>query len=270
MCAGIDLASFPRPTGDAAEAAVAAPTPLFPANAHPRYLRLTCNAIPAQQVSSAFPSSPLSGCGVIVLAIMFLAPCCCGGGSLAGCGSAPDVMFKLPVSCLLYSSEVRRHQCAGQPLSHSSCRKGQQIRCCLHNATKAISILKQAEMLLSLIQAVPRGKAMLLCRIPAFTSCACKNVWQTQIAAGCEGKVPAASGSDCPPLCRAPCRLPPASSATGELRHHQVSAVPHLHQPLHAMVRGWQVGKHTPPTACSPSIPTHCTASHFKKALYEK
>ena len=49
--AGIDLAAFPRPTGDAAEAAVAAPTPLFPANAHPRYLRLTCNAIPAQQVS---------------------------------------------------------------------------------------------------------------------------------------------------------------------------------------------------------------------------
>lgn len=50
FCAGIDLAAFPRPTGDAAEAAVAAPTPLFPANAHPRYLRLTCNAIPAQQV----------------------------------------------------------------------------------------------------------------------------------------------------------------------------------------------------------------------------
>ena len=50
-CAGIDLSAFPRPTGDAAEAAVAAPAPLFPANAHPRYLRLTCNAIPAQQVS---------------------------------------------------------------------------------------------------------------------------------------------------------------------------------------------------------------------------
>lgn len=53
-CAGIDLAAFPRPTGDAAEGAVAAPAPLFPANAHPRYLRLTCNAIPAQQVSPMY------------------------------------------------------------------------------------------------------------------------------------------------------------------------------------------------------------------------
>ncbi len=50
MDAGVDLASFPRPTGQAAEAAVAAPVPVFPANANPRYLRLTCNAIPAQQV----------------------------------------------------------------------------------------------------------------------------------------------------------------------------------------------------------------------------
>lgn len=47
--AGVDLASFPRPTGAAAEAAAAAPVPLFPGNANPRYLRLTCNAIPAQQ-----------------------------------------------------------------------------------------------------------------------------------------------------------------------------------------------------------------------------
>ena len=53
MDAGVDLASFPRPTGQAAEAAVAAPVPVFPANANPRYLRLTCNAIPAQQVSRA-------------------------------------------------------------------------------------------------------------------------------------------------------------------------------------------------------------------------
>lgn len=63
-CAGIDLAAFPRPTGDAAEAAIAAPTPLFPANAHPRYLRLTCNAIPAQQVShdpSTFTSAEIHG-----------------------------------------------------------------------------------------------------------------------------------------------------------------------------------------------------------------
>ncbi|KAL3141459.1 hypothetical protein ABBQ32_005024 [Trebouxia sp. C0010 RCD-2024] len=57
--AGIDLASFPRPTGDAAEAAVAPPTPLFPANAHPRYLRLTCNAIPAQQAVRARFQLPL-------------------------------------------------------------------------------------------------------------------------------------------------------------------------------------------------------------------
>ena len=53
MDAGVDLASFPRPTGQAAEAAVAALVPVFPANANPRYLRLTCNAIPAQQVSRA-------------------------------------------------------------------------------------------------------------------------------------------------------------------------------------------------------------------------
>ncbi len=55
MDAGVDLASFPRPTGQAAEAAVAAPVPVFPANANPRYLRLTCNAIPAQQVCATLP-----------------------------------------------------------------------------------------------------------------------------------------------------------------------------------------------------------------------
>lgn len=58
--AGIDLASFPRPTGEAAEAAVAAPAPIFPANANPRYLRLTCNAIPAQQVRPFYPSTSLT------------------------------------------------------------------------------------------------------------------------------------------------------------------------------------------------------------------
>ena len=58
--AGIDLAAFPRPTGEAAEAAVAAPAPIFPANANPRYLRLTCNAIPAQQVRPFYPSKSLT------------------------------------------------------------------------------------------------------------------------------------------------------------------------------------------------------------------
>lgn len=53
LLAGVDIASFPRPTGAAAEAAIAAPTPLYTANADPRYLRLTCNAIPAQQVCTA-------------------------------------------------------------------------------------------------------------------------------------------------------------------------------------------------------------------------
>ncbi|DBA76931.1 TPA: hypothetical protein ACH3X1_009527 [Trebouxia sp. C0004] len=56
---GVDLASFPRPTGQAAEAAVAAPVPTFPANANPRYLRLTCNAIPAQQAVRARFQLPL-------------------------------------------------------------------------------------------------------------------------------------------------------------------------------------------------------------------
>ncbi|KAL0025356.1 hypothetical protein WJX79_010862 [Trebouxia sp. C0005] len=56
---GVDLASFPRPTGQAAEAAVAAPVPVFPANANPRYLRLTCNAIPAQQAVRARFQLPL-------------------------------------------------------------------------------------------------------------------------------------------------------------------------------------------------------------------
>ncbi len=42
-------AYYPRPTGEAAETAGLAPPPFQQGNCEPRFMRLTCNAIPSQQ-----------------------------------------------------------------------------------------------------------------------------------------------------------------------------------------------------------------------------
>ncbi len=47
--ASTNPAYYPRPTGEAAETAGQAPPPFQPGNCDPRYMRLTCNAIPSQQ-----------------------------------------------------------------------------------------------------------------------------------------------------------------------------------------------------------------------------
>ena len=51
LLAGVDPALFPRPVGDAREQALAARSGKFPENPDPRFMRLACNAVPAQQVS---------------------------------------------------------------------------------------------------------------------------------------------------------------------------------------------------------------------------
>ena len=45
----MDPAYYPRPTGEDAEAAGQPPPPFQPGNCDPRFMRLTCNAIPSQQ-----------------------------------------------------------------------------------------------------------------------------------------------------------------------------------------------------------------------------
>ena len=52
--ASTDPAYYPRPTGAAAETAGQAPPPFQPGNCDPRYMRLTCNAIPSQQARPGF------------------------------------------------------------------------------------------------------------------------------------------------------------------------------------------------------------------------
>jgi hypothetical protein len=47
-----DPAYYPRPTGEEAAAARAAPPPFHPGNCSPRFMRLTVNAIPSQQVGA--------------------------------------------------------------------------------------------------------------------------------------------------------------------------------------------------------------------------
>ena len=49
--AGVDPGLFPRPVGNAREQALAARSGKFPENPDPRFMRLACNAVPAQQVS---------------------------------------------------------------------------------------------------------------------------------------------------------------------------------------------------------------------------
>ena len=47
----MDPAYYPRPAGEDAEAAGQPPPPFQPGNCDPRFMRLTCNAIPSQQAS---------------------------------------------------------------------------------------------------------------------------------------------------------------------------------------------------------------------------
>ena len=47
----MDPAYYPRPTGEDASTAGQPPPPFQPGNCDPRFMRLTCNAIPSQQAS---------------------------------------------------------------------------------------------------------------------------------------------------------------------------------------------------------------------------
>ncbi|KAK9811733.1 hypothetical protein WJX72_009241 [[Myrmecia] bisecta] len=56
---GVNPEYFPRPTGDAQEAAVKAPEPVHPGNAPSRFIRLTVNAVPNSQALRARFQLPL-------------------------------------------------------------------------------------------------------------------------------------------------------------------------------------------------------------------
>lgn len=63
----MDPAYYPRPTGEDAGVAGQPPPPFQPGNCDPRFMRLTCNAIPSQQASSLGKGqqclSTLNACG---------------------------------------------------------------------------------------------------------------------------------------------------------------------------------------------------------------
>ena len=67
------------------------------------------------------------------------------------------------------------------------------------------------------------------------------SITQMRLVAGSQGKVSAAFRGSSAPFRRPPRRLPFACHPVGELRHHQVPAVSDIYQPIHGVVRGWQV-----------------------------
>ena len=65
-----DPAYYPRPTGEEAAMAGAPPPPFLPGNCDPRYMRLTVNAVPAQQVGGWWSQR-------LMCVIKQLEPCAC-------------------------------------------------------------------------------------------------------------------------------------------------------------------------------------------------